>query len=308
MFISFWSYTLLYPWKFSSTLILLIFIHEIGHVLAAKYRGLQVTAPTFIPFLGAFVITKNTNTSLEKRAFISIGGPIIGGISGIIFFLFGQQVAADWLCSAALLFLLVNLVNSFPFYPMDGFWILKAITYRSPKIQGILFRLFILCGFGVGIYFKNMTICIIYLLLLIETWLNRNDETVGKFFTRKLIVNKSLFLNNDVPIPKKRKKLELQFTPEKNGGYKMTMVQVFFPQVGMIGRIEAGKLDIKRLSLIETVQSSEQLVLTLSGEEGIADIPKDGIPQKIRWGYGILYTILVFSQFLFLYYFWNSYY
>ncbi|WML41618.1 site-2 protease family protein [Neobacillus sp. OS1-2] len=121
MFISFWSYTLLYPWKFSSILILLIFIHEIGHVLAAKYRGLHVTAPTFIPFLGAFVITKNTKPSLEKRAFISIGGPIIGGISGIIFFLFGQQLATDWLSSAALLFILVNLVNSFPLYPMDGY-------------------------------------------------------------------------------------------------------------------------------------------------------------------------------------------
>ncbi|WML41619.1 hypothetical protein RCG19_08205 [Neobacillus sp. OS1-2] len=118
-------------------------------------------------------------------------------------------------------------------------------------------------------------------------------------------MNTSLFLNNGVPIPRKRKRVELPFKPEKIAEYKMEMVQVFFPQVGMIGRIEAGKLDIRRLSLIETVQSGEQLVLTLKVEEGTVGILKEDISQKLKWGYGMVYTILVFSQFLFLYKFWN---
>lgn len=296
MLMSIWAYALLYPWKFAFLLVLLIFIHELGHVLTAKYRGLQVTAPTFIPFLGAFVMTKSKELSLKEKGFISLGGPILGAISSIICFIIGIHFGISWFSAASFLFLLINLVNSFPLYPLDGYWILKVATYQNRRAQGILFGLFILLGFGVGIYFKSLTICIIYLLLLIETWLTRNNENEKNVFTRKLNVEKSLFLINEVKFPRKRKEIELQFEPDRNGEQETGMLKVFFPKVGMIGRIQSEFTNIKKLSVIETMQYGKHVVFTVKGEEDINNSSQEKIQTKVKLSYGIAYFLLVLSN------------
>src|SRR5713226_4847624 len=55
-FISVAAYTLwFHSWTFALGFTLMLLVHELGHVVEARRQGLKVSAPTFIPFFGAFV-------------------------------------------------------------------------------------------------------------------------------------------------------------------------------------------------------------------------------------------------------------
>ena len=82
MFITIWAYAYLAPLPFAIGIVLMILIHELGHVFAAKMKGLPVSAPVFIPFLGALITMKKNPTDAATEAFIGIGGPILGTIGG----------------------------------------------------------------------------------------------------------------------------------------------------------------------------------------------------------------------------------
>ncbi|MDZ5480655.1 site-2 protease family protein [Bacillus thuringiensis] len=297
MFASMWAYTLLYPWQFAIGLVLLIFIHELGHVGFAKYKGIPITAPTFVPFLGAFVITKRKGLSLEEKAFISYGGPLIGFIGGLIFWGIATYVRQEWMLAVLNLFLLINLVNSFPFKPLDGYWILKIVGYKNSIIQKTLFGLFILMGFGLSIYFKNWTIFIIYVLLLIETWASKEGDKNKVYSQHKLLVSKSIFSDKNLMIPRKKREVSLTYKSENN----TDGIDIYYPGVGLIGTIQEKNKEINMFKLTSTVPHGEQLLLTIQGEVSKNDLNND-VPLKTQYGYAVSYISLILVQSVFLYY------
>ena len=74
MFASVWLYALAWGWWFALGFVLLIFVHECGHLLAAKRVGLKVGAPVFIPFMGAFIALKEAPRNAWIEAQVGIGG------------------------------------------------------------------------------------------------------------------------------------------------------------------------------------------------------------------------------------------
>lgn len=55
MLISVFAYALAYGWRYAVGFVALLFCHEMGHYVAARQRGLDMGAPTFIPFVGTFL-------------------------------------------------------------------------------------------------------------------------------------------------------------------------------------------------------------------------------------------------------------
>ena len=55
MLVSLVVYAWIYGWRYAAGFIALLFVHEMGHFIAARHKGLNVGAPTFIPFVGAWV-------------------------------------------------------------------------------------------------------------------------------------------------------------------------------------------------------------------------------------------------------------
>ena len=55
MLVSLVAYAFVFGWKYAAGFVVLLFVHEMGHFLAARQRGLAVGLPTFIPFVGAWV-------------------------------------------------------------------------------------------------------------------------------------------------------------------------------------------------------------------------------------------------------------
>ena len=74
-------YAQLFGWAFGVGIVLLILIHESGHVVVARIMGMPVTLPVMIPFLGAFVSMKQQPRTVAQESIMAIGGPVLGSIA-----------------------------------------------------------------------------------------------------------------------------------------------------------------------------------------------------------------------------------
>src|SRR3989454_915218 len=120
MFASIWLYALAWGWWFALGFVLLIFVHECGHLLAAKRVGLKVGAPVFIPFMGAFIALKEAPRNAWIEAQVGIGGPLLGTVGAVVCYglydLTGQRLLAGLAFSGFFL----NLFNLAPIGFLDG--------------------------------------------------------------------------------------------------------------------------------------------------------------------------------------------
>src|SRR5437764_13129029 len=78
MLLMIWVYTMMWGWKFAVGFVMLLLIHECGHLIVAKKFGLKVGAPVFIPFMGAFIALKEAPRNAWMEACVDIGGRRIG--------------------------------------------------------------------------------------------------------------------------------------------------------------------------------------------------------------------------------------
>src|SRR5438128_8302449 len=78
MLLMIWVYTQFWGWRFALGFVLLLFVHESGHLLVAKRFGLKVGAPVFIPFMGAFIALKDAPSTDWTEASVVTGSPMMG--------------------------------------------------------------------------------------------------------------------------------------------------------------------------------------------------------------------------------------
>ncbi|HWA08193.1 MAG TPA: site-2 protease family protein [Opitutaceae bacterium] len=128
MILSTWVYAMAFGWPFAAGLVLLIFVHECGHLLAAKLFGLKVSAPMFIPFMGAFIALKEAPRDAWMEACVGIGGPILGTIGACasqgLYLLTGNPLFE----ALAYVAFLLNLFNLVPIGFLDGGRIATALS------------------------------------------------------------------------------------------------------------------------------------------------------------------------------------
>jgi Zn-dependent protease len=118
VFVAFGGYALLWGWKFALGVVVLIFLHEMGHFLEAARERLSPSWPVFIPFLGAYV--RHTRGNPWQTARVAIAGPILGGAAALGCFLLGQANDSDLLIALGYFGFVLNLFNLIPFGILDG--------------------------------------------------------------------------------------------------------------------------------------------------------------------------------------------
>lgn len=108
--------------------VLLILVHECGHLVAAKRLGLKVGAPVFIPFLGAFIALKEAPRNAWIEAQVGIGGPLLGTVGAVVcaavFWVTGVPIFG----ALAYTGFLLNLFNLIPTGMLDGGRIVQALS------------------------------------------------------------------------------------------------------------------------------------------------------------------------------------
>ena len=71
MLLSLVVYATIWGWRYAAGFIALLFAHEMGHYVAARQRGLDVGAPAFIPFVGAWIALKDQPVDVETEAYVA---------------------------------------------------------------------------------------------------------------------------------------------------------------------------------------------------------------------------------------------
>jgi Zn-dependent protease len=120
MLVSVGAYALLWGWQFGVGFVALLFIHEMGHVLEARRQGIPVSAPMFIPFLGALITMKQMPDNAWREAQVALAGPIVGSLGAAGFWLAGEALDSELLVALAFVGFLLNLFNLLPVVPLDG--------------------------------------------------------------------------------------------------------------------------------------------------------------------------------------------
>ncbi len=128
-FVSFAAYSFWFgSWKFGLGLVLLILVHELGHVAEARRQGVPVSLPTFIPFFGAFVTVRHAGLPPWRSALISLAGPFVGGLGAAGAWAVGSARGVAWLVVLANIGFLLNAFNLLPIGFLDGGSTVRAIT------------------------------------------------------------------------------------------------------------------------------------------------------------------------------------
>jgi Zn-dependent protease len=136
MLVSLCIYAVAYGWRYAAGFVALLFCHEMGHYVAARHRGLAVGAPTFIPFVGAWIELKQQPCDAETEAYIGMAGPLVGTLASVGCYFLARSTGQDWLLAVAYAGFFLNLFNMIPVPPFDGGRITAAIS-RSIWLIGV---------------------------------------------------------------------------------------------------------------------------------------------------------------------------
>jgi Zn-dependent protease len=123
-------YSFIFGWPFAIGLVALLFIHEMGHAVVMKLKGIPVGGMIFIPLLGAAVFMRQMPKNARDEAEVGIAGPIAGALAASVCFLFAQSNPGTIWAPLAYFGFFINLFNLIPIVPFDGGRILAAIDRR----------------------------------------------------------------------------------------------------------------------------------------------------------------------------------
>jgi Zn-dependent protease len=303
MFITIWAYAYIAPLPFAIGIVLMILIHELGHVVAAKMKGLPVSAPVFIPFLGALITMKKNPTDAATEAFIGIGGPILGTVGATAAFALGVYANSPVIVSVAYAAFYLNLINLLPIHPLDGGRISTAVT-RWLWVVGLI-------GGLVFIFYLNNNVSrvIFFIIWAMFAWdlykkyvKYRNREEIITVSTRFELFAEHL-LQQGYIIPGENHTRELAYTTFSDiagaSDRRQTIIMywqsigfeghAYLPQQAIIKRVGVAK--------VERIQKEDGLYLGLQVQVDFAPLGQHEryyeVSAKTRWKFGAAYLGLV---------------
>jgi Zn-dependent protease len=181
MLVSIAAYGVIWGWQFGVGFVLLLLVHEYGHVIQLRREGVKdASAPIFIPFLGALIWSKSLGGNAAAEARVGLAGPILGTVGALA--CVGLFLLTDNELFQALAFtgFFLNLFNLLPVGFLDGG---RAAAALSPYV-------WLLGVFGMVLLvlaFPNPLIILIGLLAIWETYrrfkqFRSGDPAVAKYY------------------------------------------------------------------------------------------------------------------------------
>jgi Zn-dependent protease len=120
MIVSIVAYGALWGFSFAAGFVILLLVHEMGHVIALRREGIKASAPMFIPFLGAVITARSLGDNAAAEARVGLAGPILGSIGAAACILIWHATGNDLWRALAFTGFFLNLFNLLPVVPLDG--------------------------------------------------------------------------------------------------------------------------------------------------------------------------------------------
>ena len=168
MLLSIGAYAIEWGWLFAAGFVLLIFVHEMGHVVAMRIEGIPAGAPMFIPFVGAFVAMHGRPRDAAVEARVAMAGPLAGSLAAWAVLGAGLALEQRLLLALGHTAILINLFNLVPVPPLDG-----------GRIAGAFTRAYWVAGYAIGVIALLLTrspllliVLVVGLWTLVQRWRN----------------------------------------------------------------------------------------------------------------------------------------
>jgi Zn-dependent protease len=163
MLVSIAAYTLLFGLPFAVGFVVLLLIHEMGHVIQLRREGVEASAPMFIPFLGALIAAKSMGKDAAAEARVGLAGPILGSVATVVALALWLATGAEFWRALAFIGFFLNLFNLLPVVPLDGG---RAMAALSPWAWWVGYAALI----GLTIAFPSPIMLLILLFGGLESW------------------------------------------------------------------------------------------------------------------------------------------
>jgi Zn-dependent protease len=163
MLVSIGAYSLIWGWKFAIGFVLLLLVHELGHVIQLRREGIPASAPMFIPFLGALVALKELPKDAAAEARVGLAGPVLGSLAALLPLALYGATGDELFKALAFVGFFLNLFNLLPVLPLDGG---RAMAALSPWMWVVGYTLLI----AVTLVYPNPIMLLILLFGGLETW------------------------------------------------------------------------------------------------------------------------------------------
>jgi stage IV sporulation protein FB len=149
------GYYIFKTWEVLLLITAIVLIHEMGHFIAMKMFNYKDLGIFFIPLLGAYVSGSKREVSQRESAIILLAGPLPGILIGILFYLLGKSdpfltIGHLTYERIALFFVILNLFNLLPVYPLDGGQLLNRVFLNE---DNWLSRVFLWISIGLLAWF-----------------------------------------------------------------------------------------------------------------------------------------------------------
>jgi Zn-dependent protease len=163
MLVSIAAYGLLFGLPFAAGFVLLLLLHEIGHVIQLRREGIKASAPMFIPFLGAVISAKSMGKDAAAEARVGLAGPVLGTLASLVPLAVWLLTGSDFWRALAYIGFVLNLFNLLPVVPLDGG---RAMAALSPTVW-----LLGLAGLvALAILYPNPIVFLILIFGGMESW------------------------------------------------------------------------------------------------------------------------------------------
>jgi Zn-dependent protease len=163
MLVSIGAYALIWGWAFAVGFVLLLLLHEIGHVIQLRREGVKASAPMFIPFLGAVIAARSMGDDAAAEARVGLAGPILGSIATLVPLGIWLATGEEFWQALAFVGFFLNLLNLLPVLPLDGG---RAMAALSPWVWLVGFAALVV----LTVFFPNPILLLVLLFGGLETW------------------------------------------------------------------------------------------------------------------------------------------
>lgn len=176
MLVSIAAYAWIWGLPFAIGFVLLIFVHELGHVFELRRQGVPASAPLFIPFLGAVIGMKELPDDAWKEARVALAGPILGSVGAAACWVAAEVTDSELLMGLAFVGFFLNLFNLIPIVPLDG-------GRAAGALHPVLWFVGLLMMVGLVVLNPNPLLLIIVLLGGLDLWRRwRERGAAGEYY------------------------------------------------------------------------------------------------------------------------------
>jgi Zn-dependent protease len=181
MFVSMAAYAWLWGWTFAAGFVVLLFVHEMGHVIALRREGIKASAPMFIPFLGAVISARSLGDNAAAEARVGLAGPILGSLGAAACIVLWHVTGNDMWRALAFVGFFLNLFNLIPLSPLDGG---RAMAAMSPWMWLVGLGLMVAVMFA----FPNPLILVFVVIGGLDSWrrFRQRGQRAGYYRVRPL--------------------------------------------------------------------------------------------------------------------------